>query len=71
MVTNHVHAVIVAGVGGTRPWGVVTDRDVLAAATDARWVDDHQVRHVVAPHELGSRLEPLAGRHRDEFPGRT
>jgi CBS domain-containing protein len=35
MVTNHVHAVIVAGVGGTRPWGVVTDRDVMAAATDA------------------------------------
>jgi CBS domain-containing protein len=35
MVTNHVHAVIVAGLGGVRPWGVVTDRDVLAAATEA------------------------------------
>ena len=35
MVTNHVHAVIVAALGGTRPWGVVTDRDVIAAAADA------------------------------------
>jgi CBS domain-containing protein len=35
MVTNQVHAVVVAGLGGVKPWGVVTDRDVLAAAPDA------------------------------------
>jgi CBS domain-containing protein len=35
MTTNHVHAVVIAGVGGLKPWGVVTDRDVLAVAGDA------------------------------------
>lgn len=35
MVTNNVHAVIVAGLGGAKPWSVVTDRDILTAAPDA------------------------------------
>jgi CBS domain-containing protein len=35
MSTNHVHAVVVPGIGGAEPWGVVTDRDVLAAGRDA------------------------------------
>jgi CBS domain-containing protein len=35
MTTNHVHAVVVAGLPGAEPWGVVTDRDVLAVASDA------------------------------------
>jgi CBS domain-containing protein len=35
MTTNHVHAVVVAGLGGVRPWGVVTDRDLLAVAPEA------------------------------------
>ena len=35
MTTNHVHAVVVAGLGGARPWGVVTDRDLLAVAPEA------------------------------------
>jgi CBS domain-containing protein len=35
MTTNNVHAVVVAGLGGPQPWGVVTDRDLLAVATEA------------------------------------
>jgi CBS domain-containing protein len=35
MTTNHVHAVVVAGLGGVRPWGVVTDRDLVAVAPEA------------------------------------
>jgi CBS domain-containing protein len=35
MTTNHVHAVVVAGMAGARPWGVVTDRDLLEVAPDA------------------------------------
>jgi CBS domain-containing protein len=35
MATNHVHAVVVAGLAGGAPWGVVTDRDVLAVAPHA------------------------------------
>jgi CBS domain-containing protein len=36
MATNHVHVVVVSGLGGLEPWGVVTDRDVMAVAADAR-----------------------------------
>jgi CBS domain-containing protein len=35
MTTNHVHAVVVAGLAGAEPWGVVTDRDLLAVALEA------------------------------------
>jgi CBS domain-containing protein len=35
MTTNHVHAVVVAGLAGAQPWGVVTDRDLLAVAPEA------------------------------------
>jgi CBS domain-containing protein len=35
MTTNRVHAVVVAGLPGAKPWGVVTDRDLLAVAQDA------------------------------------
>lgn len=34
MATEHVHAVVVTGLEGDRPWGVVADRDVLVAASD-------------------------------------
>jgi CBS domain-containing protein len=35
MTANHVHAVVVAGVGDAESWGVVTDRDLLAVAGNA------------------------------------
>jgi CBS domain-containing protein len=35
MVTNHIHAVVVRGVKDSGAWGVVTDRDLLAAAAGA------------------------------------
>jgi len=35
MVTNHIHAVVVRGVKDSGGWGVVTDRDLLAAAPGA------------------------------------
>jgi CBS domain-containing protein len=35
MATNHVHAVVVSGLAGRGPWGVVTDRDLLAVAPEA------------------------------------
>jgi len=35
MASNHVHAVIVSGLAGGAPWGVVTDRDLLGVASDA------------------------------------
>ena len=35
MTTNHVHAVVVAGLSGSEPWGIVTDRDLLAVAAEA------------------------------------
>jgi CBS domain-containing protein len=35
MATNHVHAVIVTGLAGGAPWGVVTDADLLAVAHEA------------------------------------
>lgn len=36
MATYHVHSVIVTGIqGGAQPWGIVTDLEVLSAATEA------------------------------------
>lgn len=35
MATNQVHAVVISGLAGGPPWGVVTDRDVLAVASAA------------------------------------
>ena len=35
MAGHQVNAVVVAGLGGVEPWGVVTDRDVLLVAQDA------------------------------------
>ena len=35
MVTNHIHAVVVRGVKDSGGWGVVTARDLLAAASGA------------------------------------
>jgi CBS domain-containing protein len=35
MASAHVHAVVVTGLGNGRPWGVVTDRDVLDVAPEA------------------------------------
>ena len=36
MATNHVHAVVITGLAGGAPWGVVTDRDLLNVAGEAR-----------------------------------
>jgi CBS domain-containing protein len=36
MATNHVHAVVITGLAGGAPWGVVTDRDLLNVAREAR-----------------------------------
>jgi CBS domain-containing protein len=35
MAAEHVHSVVVTGLEGDRPWGVVGDRDLLASARDA------------------------------------
>jgi CBS domain-containing protein len=35
MASNHVHAVIVSGLAGGAPWGVVTDSDLLGVASEA------------------------------------
>jgi CBS domain-containing protein len=35
MATNHVHAVVLSGVAGGEPWAVVSDRDLLDAASEA------------------------------------
>lgn len=35
MAANQVNAVVVEGLGGVEPWGVVTDRNLLAVAADA------------------------------------
>jgi CBS domain-containing protein len=35
MATNHVHAVVITGLAGGGPWGVVSDRDVLNVAEEA------------------------------------
>jgi CBS domain-containing protein len=35
MASNETSAVVVEGLGGVEPWGVVTDRDVLLVAQDA------------------------------------
>ena len=39
MVTNHIHAVVVRGVKDSGAWGVVTDRDLVAAAAGAEDAD--------------------------------
>jgi CBS domain-containing protein len=58
MAAEHVHAVVVTGLEGDRPWGVVTDRDMLASAGDARdrqasWCANTEVVTVLP----GERLE--------------
>jgi CBS domain-containing protein len=35
MATNHVHAVVISGLAGGAPWGVVTDHDLLSVAHEA------------------------------------
>ena len=35
MATNHVHAVVITGLAGGGPWGVVTDADLLSVAREA------------------------------------
>ena len=35
MVTSHVHAVVITGLAGGGPWGIVTDRDLLSVASEA------------------------------------
>lgn len=55
MVTDHIHAVVVRGVKGSGGWGVVTDRDLLAAAPGAEGADAaacaSEVLVTVAPEE--------------------
>ena len=58
MAGEHVHAVVVTGLEGDRPWGVISDRDLLASARDARdrpasWCADTEVVTVLP----GERLE--------------
>lgn len=48
MAREHVHAVVVTGVFNGRPWGVVTDTDVLRAAATAA----HQLAGTTASGEL-------------------
>lgn len=52
MATEHVHAVVVTGLEGDRPWGVVADRDVLAAAGEA---DDRPASWCANTELLGIR----------------
>lgn len=35
MATNHVHAVVITGLAGGGPWGVVSDGDLLEVAREA------------------------------------
>jgi CBS domain-containing protein len=35
MATNHVHAVVITGLAGGAPWGIVSDADLLSVAADA------------------------------------
>jgi CBS domain-containing protein len=35
MATNHVHAVVITGLAGGAPWGIVSDTDLLSVASDA------------------------------------
>jgi CBS domain-containing protein len=35
MATNHVHAVVITGLAGGAPWGIVTDGDLLNVAHEA------------------------------------
>ena len=62
MTTNHVHAVVVAGLRGARSWGVVTDRDLLAVAADAGdRLAGSCVTHDVVTVTPDERLEVAAG----------
>lgn len=36
MAANHVHAVVITGLAGGAPWGIVTDSDLLSVAPEAR-----------------------------------
>lgn len=36
MATNHVHAVVITGLAGGAPWGIVSDTDLLHVASEAR-----------------------------------
>ena len=66
MATNHVHAVVISGLAGGAPWGVITDRDLLSVAHEARGrlagscATDDPV--IVKP---GQRLEEAARLMRD------
>jgi CBS domain-containing protein len=35
MATNHVHAVVITGLAGGAPWGIVSDTDLLEVAGEA------------------------------------
>jgi CBS domain-containing protein len=35
MATSHVHAVVITGLAGGAPWGIVTDGDLLSVASEA------------------------------------
>ena len=48
MAGEHVHSIVVLGDGDRRPWGVVTDRDVLRAAS--------RIEELTAADALGGEL---------------
>jgi CBS domain-containing protein len=60
MASEHVHAVVVTGLEGDRPWGVVGDRDVLAAAGDpdrpASWCANTELVGVLPGERLDAAV---------------
>jgi CBS domain-containing protein len=74
MASEHVHAIVVlretvdaSGVIGRRPWGILTDRDVLrcAAEIDDRIAEDIATGGVLIVHP-DDRLEEVAQRLLDQ-----
>ena len=74
MASEHVHAIVVlretvdfAGAVGRRPWGIVTDRDVLrcAAVIEDRTADDVATSAVLLVHPE-DRLADVAERMLDQ-----
>ena len=61
MASEHVHAVVVTGLEGEKPWGVVGDRDLLAAARDAdkpaSWCANTEIVSVLPGDTLASAVD--------------
>ena len=61
MAGEHVHSVVVTGLDGDKPWGVVADRDLLAAARDAdkpaSWCANTEIVCVLPGDSLAAAVE--------------